>query len=295
MSGQPADHPAVAGPKAAAATGNLLAAPSAQPRVTGNPIAPTPNDPMLLLRDLHPGGGMNHVVIKKLSVNKNLIATGTMSGQKYGAWTQSASLIYVRNDLFNISDITLAYVLKHESEHILQFGKNSTPPSSFQHMLDFEVGAYSRTYEWIKGKRGIHDLTQAGWEPLGADMDEYDMVVEIAKGAADGVLQLFAMTLMKRAGRFAQRLASGVVEVINPQFAATLKPGTTDKDFHFDNMAGSDMIPAAKPKLDSQGAPLLDPAGDPIPLRYQAKDMYLVPKDADFAKRMKTLGWGRQQ
>lgn len=291
MTGTPADHPAVVNPQAATATQKVLAAPVlGTPAVVGQAAAPTPNNLMSLLRDLHPNGIMNQVVIKNFNENKNPIATGLMGGQQYGAWTQSASLVYVRDDLFGRYDITLAYLLKHEAEHILQFRKNpGAQPAAFEDMLAFEVGAYTRTHDWIASPQGIKDLTAAGFDPEKTEKNEYDATVKIAKGAAEGVAWLGLTTVGRRIGRVLARAINGAVRPLVGAQLIPMNPQMSVLDFYFDSMADNEMIPPANPKVDKNGNVVLDAQGNPEPLRYLAGDMYLQPSDANFTARMKQL------
>jgi hypothetical protein len=291
LTGSPGDHPAVVNPQAVTGNQQVLSAPVlAAPAIVGQQATPAPNNLMSLLRDLFPNGSMNQVVIKNMKHNKNPIATATMGGFQYGAWTQSGSLVFARDDFYNSYDIVTAYILRHEAEHIMQFRNSSTgPPKTFAEMLTFEVGAYSRTYEWIKSPLGKKDLIAAGFDPLNSEKEEYERIVEIARGAANGVRWHALTALARRTGQVIARTVSGVFEAFSGGTVAPANPLQNAAEFYFESMVANEAIPQPMTLLDSNGNIILDTQNKPVPIRYTAPDMYLQPTNPSFVPRMKAL------
>ena len=67
----------------------------------------------------------------------------------YGAWTNSATTIYLRSLPAGVPYNRHFMTLFHEGLHILQFRKHGGYPTSYQQMIEHEIEAYGQTVNWI--------------------------------------------------------------------------------------------------------------------------------------------------
>jgi hypothetical protein len=82
----------------------------------------------------------------------------------YGAWTNSATDIYVRAPAAlgatpQNQRSMLRYILQHEANHVRQFAQAKGPPKKWATMLQFEIEAYKSDKIWLaaNGKTEIPD------------------------------------------------------------------------------------------------------------------------------------------
>jgi hypothetical protein len=97
----------------------------------------------------------------------------------YGAWTESATEIYLRDPSTvpltkqkrskNVAAMVLTYVLKHEAVHVRQFTKDGKPPPTWQRMLEYEKEAYESDRAWLRTKEGESLVPE---EAVRDDLDE---------------------------------------------------------------------------------------------------------------------------
>lgn len=114
---------------------------------------PTDND---ILKILFPG----EIVMKKVIVSEYLNAPSILVREYdyWGAWTNSATEIYIKKKLKPNGDIGLdgferIKTLYHEGLHILQFEKYKSHPKFYQDMLKYELEAYGDTVKWLSKKQ----------------------------------------------------------------------------------------------------------------------------------------------
>jgi hypothetical protein len=100
---------------------------------------------------------MGHVVLRKYTD-----ANKTLQGAEFGAWTNSATAIYLRDPLDAHADRTnkdvqaqaeaiMRFELQHEANHIHQFATAGGPPKTWKKMLEFEKDAYTSDIAFLKG------------------------------------------------------------------------------------------------------------------------------------------------
>lgn len=100
---------------------------------------------------------MGHVVLKKYSdVNKTLQKAG------FGAWTNSATEIFVRDpfspganrkdkSVLAQAEMIIRFELQHEANHVHQFAQAGGPPTTWQKMLEYEQEAYTNDLTFLQG------------------------------------------------------------------------------------------------------------------------------------------------
>jgi hypothetical protein len=155
---------------------------------------------------------MQRVVIKDYSkLNQKL------QGAPYGAWTQSATEIFVR-DPANLpgggtssEKGVMHYVLQHEANHIRQFSTSKGPPKTWAKMLDFEIQAYTNDKKWLAANAAT-------------EIPDKDVRDQIIKGVDDSLQE--ALRLKKEAAREKQPDTF----LWNELKAAELIPQDADKD-----------------------------------------------------------------
>lgn len=79
-----------------------------------------------------------------------------LQGASYGAWTQSATQIYVRDpallaDTPQKQAMAMQYALQHEANHVRQFAKAKGPPAKWETMMKYELDAYANDLRWLAG------------------------------------------------------------------------------------------------------------------------------------------------
>lgn len=100
---------------------------------------------------------LGHVVLRKYSdLNK------TLRSFEYGAWTNSATEIFIKDPFPADVDRTdktvqaqaemfVRFELQHEANHVHQFAQAGGPPKTWQRMLEFEREAYTNDLKFLRG------------------------------------------------------------------------------------------------------------------------------------------------
>lgn len=86
----------------------------------------------------------------------------TLRKFEYGAWTESAQEIFVKDPFPKGSNrkdkatqrlvaMYVRYELTHEAVHVHQFDRDGGPPTTWRRMLEYEKEAYESDVKWLSG------------------------------------------------------------------------------------------------------------------------------------------------